>query len=80
MMRYHYGSMGVAEGVIMLVFFVAALALAVLALLQLRKLGGSPFAQILWVLIVLLIPVVGSAACLIVKPGEEKLPPPPPAA
>ncbi len=80
MMRYHYGSMGVAEGVIMLVFFVAALALAVLALLQLRKLGGSPFAQILWVLIVLLIPVVGSAACLIVKPGEEKLAPPPPAA
>jgi len=69
--------MGVAEGVIMLVFFVAALALAVLALIQSRKLSAAPFAQILWVLIVLLIPVVGSAACLIVKPGEEKLPPPP---
>lgn len=48
----------------------AWIGLSIYCLLQLRKLTLSATAKALWTLIVVLVPVVGSVAFLIVKPSE----------
>ena len=69
--RYGFGLGIFAFQMLNIVLLLAWLILSIICLVRLGKSGLSANSKALWTLIILLIPLMGSIAFLIVKPGQE---------
>lgn len=70
MARFGFGLGFLAIQILNILLIVAWLGLSIYCLFQLRKQSMSATAKALWTLIIILIPLLGSIAFLIVKPSE----------
>jgi hypothetical protein len=63
---------GTALQIINLLLLISWLVLIIVALIRLRKRQLEPIIQVLWTIVVILIPILGPLAFFIVAPGKAE--------
>ena len=60
---------GLTGGLIMLILVIAAVSFIVMSLTKLGKMKMDETPRVLWTILILILPIVGSAAFFLVRPG-----------
>ncbi len=71
-MRPEFDVIGTALQIVNLLLLISWLVLIMVALIRLRKRKLEPLIQVLWTMVVILIPILGPLAFFIVAPGKAR--------
>jgi len=71
-MRPEFYVIGTALQIVNLLLLISWLVLIIVALVRLRKRQLEPIIQVLWTIVVVIIPILGPLAFFIVAPGKAK--------